>query len=452
MDEKIDEKSVNPFDDSNVMPSVEEPEEAVADVEQEDLTRTITQTSQLEPPGMGLSKTASFPARMRSPARQAEIEANTASTISEPPANRIRGGTLSSVRHSVDRTEMLDSIHEERPLGRPPPPPESVRAPSLRASSMRDSSGMRDRTASIASRRRNRGFTLGRVPSLFRRPTLVSSGVSSSIHGSGNGDTPGGGFTLAGQDSTQAAQNQPFVDPAYAALNPAYVQPTNNRPVWGLAKPLPRVLRPGMVPAPSELNITKPDNESQTSAYPADIDDVERGQPSLRRASTFQTSNLRDQRETKLLQRQGTHAASEVSRTSIDEQSNNNRFTTNSEPFPNMALPTPIPEGREEEDGGDYFGQVQSHSYSYVPSATRKNANKFNSEGRSDTSDVEHEDEWPGFLPYDVKMGHPEDEVHNHHTHWSVIRTRYREPLAEFTAVSFTSSILSTYATTIMLT
>lgn len=38
-----------------------------------------------------------------------------------------------------------------------------------------------------------------------------------------------------------------------------------------------------------------------------------------------------------------------------------------------------------------------------------------------------------------------EDEVHNHHTTWSVIRTMYREPLAEMLGVSdhFSHAILA---------
>ncbi|KAF1350653.1 aquaporin-like protein, partial [Delphinella strobiligena] len=234
--------------------------------------------------------------------------------------------------------------------------------------------------------------------------------------------------------------NQPYVDPAYAALNPAYVQPTNSRPVWGLAKPLPRVLRPGMVPAPSEMNVPQmqPGDRPEFSTSQPDNIDLELGKPSLRRAGTFQAAaNLRDQRENQLLRR--ITLASSNARTSMDEQprpSTNIAPTTSAttEPFPGLALPTPIPEREEpEEDGGDYFDRTQSNVYSFGPSA--QGGVKFD-DGHSDTTEVEHDqDAWPPLTNYDLKMGNPEDEIHNHHTHWSIIRTRYREPLAEFLAV-----------------
>lgn len=39
----------------------------------------------------------------------------------------------------------------------------------------------------------------------------------------------------------------------HAELNPSYKQPTNTKPVWSLAKPLPHVVQPGIVPTKEEL-------------------------------------------------------------------------------------------------------------------------------------------------------------------------------------------------------
>jgi aquaglyceroporin related protein len=51
-------------------------------------------------------------------------------------------------------------------------------------------------------------------------------------------------FSLAG--SYAPPQQEPaYVDPEYYGLNPNYNKP-KNKPLWGLAKPLPRVVRPGM--------------------------------------------------------------------------------------------------------------------------------------------------------------------------------------------------------------
>lgn len=40
-------------------------------------------------------------------------------------------------------------------------------------------------------------------------------------------------------------QGNVYVDPDYRQLNPRYGR-NNEKPIWGLAKPLPRVIRPGM--------------------------------------------------------------------------------------------------------------------------------------------------------------------------------------------------------------
>lgn len=97
-----------------------------------------------------------------------------------------------------------------------------------------------------------------------------------------------------------------YVDPGYADLNPAYDQPVNTRPVWGLAKPLPRVIRPGMVPTKSEI---KAEIEAPQKQDPANVDleqgRVEQGrvEPTLRvdRISSH-LQNARKRREGQLLQ------------------------------------------------------------------------------------------------------------------------------------------------------
>ena len=43
----------------------------------------------------------------------------------------------------------------------------------------------------------------------------------------------------------QSAQGPVYLDPEYRSMNPRYGK-NNEQPVWGLAKPLPRVVRPGM--------------------------------------------------------------------------------------------------------------------------------------------------------------------------------------------------------------
>jgi aquaglyceroporin related protein len=111
-------------------------------------------------------------------------------------------------------------------------------------------------------------------------------------------------FTLAGPAPIETIQaNQPYVGPGYAELNPAYDQPANTRPVWGLAKPLPRVIRPGMMPTKKELKIQIPEVEPQKQD--AAQEDLEQGrvQPTLRVDKiTSQLESTRAQRENQLVQ------------------------------------------------------------------------------------------------------------------------------------------------------
>jgi aquaglyceroporin related protein len=65
--------------------------------------------------------------------------------------------------------------------------------------------------------------------------------------------------SLAGKnmmpDQAQPSQNNVYIDPEYRQKNPRYGR-ENEKPIWGLAKPLPRVIRPGM----------RRDEKSQTAA------------------------------------------------------------------------------------------------------------------------------------------------------------------------------------------
>lgn len=107
-------------------------------------------------------------------------------------------------------------------------------------------------------------FSRYRGSTLQRRPTILIEPPNGAMASGRDFDAQSANFTLAGpQVIDTLAANQPYVDPGYADLNPAYDQPANTRPVWGLAKPLPRVIRPGMVPSRSELKLQIPDMDQQ---------------------------------------------------------------------------------------------------------------------------------------------------------------------------------------------
>ncbi|ETI24322.1 hypothetical protein G647_03691 [Cladophialophora carrionii CBS 160.54] len=238
-----------------------------------------------------------------------------------------------------------------------------------------------------------------------------------------NTDTESRKFSLAGPATIDTvAANQTYVDPGYAQLNPAYDQPVNVRPVWGLAKPLPRVLRPGMVPTKDELETEAPE-EGETQP-PVDIE-AGRIEPSLRPdkvASTLDT--VRREREIALIR-------------AYENQYNESPGFS---PFGGAAArrtsdaPTVTPSARvrleepiEEESSDRSQPQVEPPELS-LPEAVAglKAAKEEDGESR-----VPYEDAVP-LSAYDAE----DDEVHNLHTYWSIIRLRLREPLAELLGIT----------------
>lgn len=68
--------------------------------------------------------------------------------------------------------------------------------------------------------------------------------------------TPSHSLAGPGRMEAQPAQGPVYQDPEYQSMNPRYGK-NNEQPVWGLAKPLPRVVRPGM----------RRDGDTQQKAY-----------------------------------------------------------------------------------------------------------------------------------------------------------------------------------------
>jgi hypothetical protein len=74
-----------------------------------------------------------------------------------------------------------------------------------------------------------------------RRPSLYSKVASQNAIQTVPSHTVAGPNTMNGQST----QGPVYQDPEYQSMNPRYGK-DNEKPVWGLAKPLPRVVRPGM--------------------------------------------------------------------------------------------------------------------------------------------------------------------------------------------------------------
>ncbi|KAJ5339781.1 hypothetical protein N7541_011736 [Penicillium brevicompactum] len=279
-----------------------------------------------------------------------------------------------------------------------------------------DQSGTR-RRSSIASRRSGRG-----VPSLAPRTTLAQRTQ--------------GRFTLAGPDETPQLRlaQEPFVQPGYADLNPSYEQPSNARPVWSLAKPLPRVVRPGMVPTKEELleslaNAQRPAENSQKLGLDVNANDLEQGRIDKTndpRKMAAQVEDARLQRENNFMNKiingdgQSMRQTSRMSRTS----STRGRRTSNWG-VPQDQLSTV-------EEGGSQDNDEQGERPLDDERLDAIQENEDLGQRLDDLLDSS-ELEKAGY-PEDL---HPlvqelvEDEVHNNHTTWSVIRTHHREALGE---------------------
>lgn len=245
-------------------------------------------------------------------------------------------------------------------------------------------------------------------------------------------------FGLAGpQDTpTLAEQHQPYVDPEYTILNPAYEQPGSSRPVWGLAKPMPRVVRPGMVPTTSEMKTAVQRLESK-QVDPLDLEKGVKPTLALHKIST-QLRDAQALREAQLVDRL-TGNSSPIS--PIVRQSSTRtrprRGTMMSQTEPEVMPPL------EEEDLGTARPRISSNLPSTAEEPTKED-DEHNDDGLAYHSDTDSQltevindlTEEYGLVPAYMAL---DDEVHNHHTHWSVVRTKYREPLAEFLAVCIAS-------------
>ncbi|KAF2721897.1 aquaporin-like protein [Polychaeton citri CBS 116435] len=265
-------------------------------------------------------------------------------------------------------------------------------------------------------------------------------------------------FTLAGPEDTQQlrATHEPFVHPGYTDLNPSYEQAQNVKPVWSLAKPLPRVVRPGMVPTKDELlqirqNAELPAENSQKLGLDVDLNDLEKGriQPTANPAKlSAQIKDTRTQRENNFISSLQSGGVPNRVPSRVDSS----RYSTTSQRRRRAstwdggrdAIP-PVWEEHEGEEAVAFNARrpeyLDASQVGKPPDALRPvpEAQESPEEDKGyDTASVTTFSPDEADLPDDL---HPlvqemvEDEIHNNHTSWSVVRTHYREGLAELLAV-----------------
>lgn len=336
--------------------------------------------------------------------------------------------------------------------------------------------GMRDTAAGdLAQIQRNRTFSDPPVPqvvepapsSTLRRRQTAASRRSTVRDGRTDARTTRRTrrTTLAGPEDGPALRtaHEPFVHPGYADLNPEYEQPQNTKPVWSLAKPLPRVVRPGMVPTRQEViqQSLRPELPAENSAkVGADVDpnELEAGRmdASLNPVKvSAQVKDARAQRENNFLNKlQSGELAQEGSRMSRQQstrvsRNSSTRRRRNSEWDPrNDALSTTYEE--DEPDSQENVPARQSKRQERPPEY-RLQPGDDTPARPADTAIEDHAsmttlgDDDLGVTDAPLQSYHGEvepllqelveEEVFNHHTSWSVWRTEYREPLAELLGV-----------------
>lgn len=271
---------------------------------------------------------------------------------------------------------------------------------------------------------RRRGTTTSFRPqnrSLVRRATGTSLGNDEQ-------------FSLAGpQDIVAVAhQHTPYVDPGYAQLNPAYAQPMHAKPVWSLAKPLPRVVRPGMVPTASEIDTI---NNQQAGDTEITEGDIEQGpEPTLRLNRVHsKLQAVRAERERRFVEGRSrskkTGRARADSSSSLQSQPQQLRRENSAQQGSAVDVLPDVAEEQEPNDHEQFPEYTEAEApFDATPSyrPTYEFDDSFSAKTALDT----------GLSDDDLTLTHNdlEEEVYNAHTHWSVLRHRFRHSLAEFLA------------------
>ncbi|KAE8449070.1 hypothetical protein EG329_008658 [Mollisiaceae sp. DMI_Dod_QoI] len=261
-------------------------------------------------------------------------------------------------------------------------------------------------------------------------------------------------YSLAGNRAPQAHAPS-YVDPRYYDYNPNYRKPKNT-PVWGLAKPFPRVVRPGMRKGrgAQEKDGVVEDREAEIDA-PGGAEPIpqlgmidEQRQEEGKEPNENQPANEeargyghheRDPRQ------QRERRSSRSSQSAVD------RITTENSMVDRYGTPkeernNPMEEWKSHTsyhdpisvDGlkGD-LGERRSSRLSSLQEVSKENlasnASVFSGLEEEDPSYVDLEaggkvDEWPLEGEEAEQYMREEEDMHNT---WATIRARFREPLAE---------------------
>jgi aquaglyceroporin related protein len=200
-----------------------------------------------------------------------------------------------------------------------------------------------------------------------------------------------------------------------------------------------------MVPTRSEIKLRIPEAEAQKQD-PSNVDlEPGRVEPTLRlNRISSQLQAARQQRENRLLQiysRTGPSALSPIGgqtssiATAVSPQSHAIQEEEEDVDLSQVRSGDQLPTAQDQPGKSDETEQPPN----WYPDDAASIATETGEEGDLDGDWIG--EEFP-LKAYDLET----DEIHNLHTHWSVIRLRFREPLAELLAVGSPKiSILSLY-------
>lgn len=283
--------------------------------------------------------------------------------------------------------------------------------------------GMRKRTTTWNL---NGPTALTRQGTGFRRRGTLNLGGASSAVDVGRDSHSAAGFTLAGTGNPvdTIIANQPYVDPGYVDLNPAYEAATNSRPVWGLAKPLPHVVRQGMIPTRTEILEQAP-GQLQHEQQAQEEFDLEAGRVE---------STINPHKITRALQAAQQDREFRLLRTYTGQSAFGGGGRRRSSVSSAQAARHSVASGQSQQ--ANAMRKLTSVTEQNTPDETQHPNEKGWIVEDTVAATPVPDDDWleePDELkPYDPEL----DEIHNLHTHWSVIRLRFREPLAELLAVT----------------
>ncbi|KAG0650257.1 hypothetical protein D0Z07_3322 [Hyphodiscus hymeniophilus] len=242
-------------------------------------------------------------------------------------------------------------------------------------------------------------------------------------------------YSLAG--NTTYAHGPSFVDPGYHELNPTY-QRTELAPVWGLAKPLPRVVRRGMRRGKDGRVVEDPGTEREE---PGDAEPI----PQLGMIDDQRQEAGKEVRDGPDTDERG-YGHERAERRRID--STVGRMNSENSVLDRYATPRPERGNPMEEWKSHGSTYRRSHSDPFdeqsedlgdrrlpkvqeVPSQHASAASSVSVIGKVNEVDLEAgdvPDEWA--LEEDEAERYTQ-EAYDDHNLWSSIRARFREPLAE---------------------